>query len=63
MSPLVPHNVVVQGHARVPFLWRITCSCGYKAIAPDRGKALACKAQHLSEEEPFPDLSFMEPKQ
>lgn len=64
MSLIVPHNVKVQGHSVVPYLWRVLCSCGYKAIAPSFEKAQACKAQHLEDEEPFPDLSFLEePKQ
>lgn len=64
LSLILPHNVTVQGHSRIPYLFRIRCSCGFSAYAPDLPKALTCKAQHLSEEEPFPDLSFLEePKQ
>lgn len=59
MSIIVPHNCVVVRHATVPYLWRITCGCGYKAFAPDWEKALLCKQTHLESEEPFPDLSFL----
>lgn len=60
MSLIVPHNITVQGHTSVPYLWRVRCSCGWRAIAPDHPKALLAKASHLSEEEPFPDLTFLD---
>ena len=57
MSIIVPHNVKVQGHSALPYLWRATCSCGWSAIAGSQERAEAAKRQHILEEEPFPDLN------
>ncbi len=59
MTLILPHAVIIVRHTALPWLYRIRCSCGYKAFAPSWEKGLACKQQHLEEEEPFPDLSFL----
>lgn len=58
MSIIVPHHCKYAQHSAAKYLWRITCSCGYLAFAPDEMKAQACIAQHLQDEEPFPDLTW-----
>lgn len=58
MSLIVPHSVFIRRHTVIPYLWRITCICGYKAYAASEEKALACRAQHIYDEEPFPDLDL-----
>jgi hypothetical protein len=45
-------------HKDVPYLWRSRCCCGQWFLAPTEDKAKAAIAQHLSEEEPFPDMGL-----
>lgn len=59
MSLIIPHNLTIQRHAAIPYLWRVRCSCRYEAICGSEEAANLCKASHLSEEEAFPDYSFL----
>ncbi len=38
-----------QRHTLLPFLWRVRCSCGWTALAPDRFKCEAAKTSHYDE--------------
>lgn len=45
-------------HARIPYLWRVRCFCGWNAFAATEGAAQAAVDHHISEEEPFPDIGL-----
>lgn len=54
MSLILPHRVRIQGHSKVRYLWRATCSCGWSAHAGTEAHARMAGSAHLEEEEPFP---------
>lgn len=60
MSIIVPHEIAIRRHTDVPYLWKVRCSCGWYALAPDAAKARMAGNSHLSEEEPFPTYLFDE---
>lgn len=63
MSILVPHWChPPQRHEKVPYLWRIGCSCGWSAFAPSQENCRAAFLQHQVEEEPFPTDDIFEEK-
>lgn len=58
MSKQLHIRLTVQRHATIPFLWRSRCLCGWSAFAPSEFKAGAAIDDHISSEEPFPDLTL-----
>jgi len=53
----------LKRHDKIPYLWRVTCHCGWYALAASQGKAEMAIDDHVYREEPFPDLTLEpEPK-
>jgi hypothetical protein len=54
MSIIVPHLLRPPiRHTKLPYLWRIGCSCGWYALAPNEQLARTAFSSHQFEEEPF----------
>lgn len=55
MSIIVPHIPrQPQQHTGARYMWRVSCSCGWYALAGNREHCLLAINAHLDEEEPFP---------
>lgn len=52
---ILPHTISVVRHAVIPDLWRITCTCGFVAIArgPDKRCCDAARLFHQEEIDPY----------
>lgn len=48
----------IRRHAKIPYLWRCWCNCGWNAFAGSERNAEAALADHIQQEEPFPDLGI-----
>lgn len=54
----------VRRHKDIPYLWKSRCSCGAYFLASEEWKAKAGLEDHISQEEPFPDMGLTdEPSQ
>lgn len=63
MSIIVPHiGKQPQRHSVVPYLWRVSCSCGWFAIAATEANARSAFHAHQYEEEPFPSDQLFDTK-
>lgn len=51
-------NLGTRRHKDVPYMWRSRCCCGMWFLAASEELAKAAIENHLSQEEPFPDLNL-----
>lgn len=55
MPTIILHTLTIRRHAVIPILWRVTCSCGFVALAKgfDKRCCDAAVRSHQEEIDPY----------